>query len=215
MAINKLLELQLMGVLNHYLLPNGFKRTGRQLFEKPIAIGKAAIHVAFIRHVNDSDATIDVGIRIDALEDLLYKSESRSTAKQVNCTYSMGAELGNLVNRQPERWTIATEDDIEPVAVQMWIRIEAIAFPYIYRFGQLENALEVLSSDEPNAWIHSPFHAERAKGAIGLAYLIGDQTKLQSIVNSQILFLERRKDADLEDVRQFIRSLGLSVSGGH
>ena len=69
------------------------------------------------------------------------------------------------------------------------------------------NALAVLSGDDSDSWLHSPIHGERAKAAVGLAWLFGDKVKLNHLIEAKLAFLRNRKDFGLADFEAFIKSL--------
>jgi len=61
----------------------------------------------------------------------------------------------------------------------------------------------VLSSDERSAWIHSPIHGERAKRAVGLAWLSGDIETTERLTEAKIAFLRSRNDYGLSGFEAF------------
>ncbi|MCG7564630.1 hypothetical protein [Pseudoalteromonas sp. McH1-42] len=77
---------------------------------------------------------------------------------------------------------------------------------YFKDYGVKENALKLLSQDEPSVWIHSPFHATRAKKALGLAYIL-NRENLESLYAKKKSFLEEQKDFGLMSFNSFYSSL--------
>lgn len=203
----KTLESELSVAVAEYLVPEGFKRYHDQEFQKPYPWGKAAIHLSFIEHENDFDVTVDVAIRFESLETLVNKNAKGLTEKEKKNTYSLGAELGNLTGASPMRWTVISQADIKRVARQISEKIATTAIPYIETYSQPKRALEILSGDEQGAWLHSPIHGERAKRAIGLAWLSGEQQIFDNLVDSKRTFLQARNDFGLGDFEEFLKSL--------
>jgi hypothetical protein len=67
----------------------------------------------------------------------------------------------------------------------------------------MQTALEVLSGDDKDAWLHSPFHDARAKRALGLAFLLGDQKRFSQLAAAKTEFLKSRNDSGLASFLQF------------
>lgn len=93
------------------------------------------------------------------------------------------------------------------MASQILQRFENTALPYIKNYCDMEKALEVLSGDEPNDWVHSPIHGERAKRAVGLAWLMKDENKAAALIKSKTAFLVKQKDFGLAGFQAFAESL--------
>jgi hypothetical protein len=185
----------------------GFKKHGSREFEKRYEWGRAAIHFSFIEHDHDFDVTVDVGIRFDAVEDLVHRNNKLLTAKEKTNTFSMGAEIGNLTDGKPIRWTVASQAGVGHVAAEISGRIASTAIPYVERYGNMNRAIEVLSSDDDTAWIHSPIHGERAKRAVALALLLRDDRRANCLILSKSAFLRDRKDFGIADFEAFVGSL--------
>jgi hypothetical protein len=204
----KLWKEMLLNAVDAQLAPCGFKKHGGQSFHKLYNWGKAAIHLSVIKHPDDFDVTVDVAIRFDALEELVQQSNKFLTAKEKRNTFSMGAELGNLVEGKPRRWSVASHADVHNVAEQVQEQITSTAFPYIEQYGDMAKALQVLAGNDRDAWIHSPIAGERAKRAVGLAWLLGDKDKVKRLIESKTDLLRDRNDFGLADFEAFVKSLG-------
>jgi hypothetical protein len=185
----------------------GFKRANGQEFHLAHSWGKSAIHLSIIEHKRDFDATMDLAVRFDALEELINRTNLRLSAKERQNTFSIGAEIGNLVDRKPLRWTIGTPDDVEDVARQIGQHVTNTALKYLNEFADMNRALQIFLSDERDAWICCPIHSERAKRAVGMAWLLGGEQKAKDVAASKRLFLRDRKDFGLPDFEAFVNSL--------
>jgi len=150
-------------------------------FYKRTPFGRLAFSLAFIRHRDDADVTLEMAIRFDELEDLVNEHENRLSKAQRKGTFSLGVELGNLSEGRQKRWTVANLEDVEPVAQSIMNSFVAIGLPYLEKYSDMRTALEVLSGDDRAAWLHSPFHDARAKRALGLAFLLGDREQFSQL----------------------------------
>lgn len=201
------LEQTLLDAVATCLAMYGFKKNKTQDIFKLYDWGKAAIHLSFIEHHNDFDVTVDVAIRFDLLEDLVNKKNSLLSAKEKKNTFSMGAELGNLKEGKPKRWTITGDTDFGVVAEEIRKCVVETAIPYIEQYCDMRKAIDILAGDDSAAWLHAPIHSERAKRAIALAWLLGGKPLAERMMESKLLFLRNRKDFGLADFESFAKSL--------
>jgi hypothetical protein len=86
----------------------------RQDFVREVPSGQWIVHVSFIRHPEDVDATADLAVRLEPVERLL---EAAGYGQGQGAT--IGAELGNIVDGRPRRWTIQSAADCPVVAEEM------------------------------------------------------------------------------------------------
>lgn len=70
----------------------------------------------------------------------------------------------------------------------MMASIKERAFPFIEKYSDLENVMEVMLSDDITVWLLSPFHHRRAQNAVALAKLLR-VNELESIIKKQRDFL--------------------------
>jgi hypothetical protein len=203
------LQRQLLASVALRLSKYGFDpRVHGQSVWKNSADGRASIHLGFIEHDSDFDVTVDVAIRIDALEDLVNTGKSLLSKREQRGTYSLGAELGNLAAGRQNRWTIIDSQDINLVVPEIESMILAFAMPYIENYSHMKNALELFSRDDADVWIHSPIHHERAKRAVGLAKLVGvDDTDLNNLITRKQRFLTARKEHGLDGFLRFVERI--------
>src|SRR5687768_7494379 len=87
-----------------------------QTFLRQLSGGFVAMHLTFIEHESDFDVTTDVGIRFDAVEELVNRSNPLLSNKEKFATCTLGAELGNLEHGRPRRITVASTGDVEVAA---------------------------------------------------------------------------------------------------
>lgn len=198
------LQQLLMKEVSKYVLDHGFNsKPVRQEFRKETHFGRVALHLSFIRHECDFDATADVAIRFDALENLVYQGSNQQSGRARQVTYSLGAELGNLHEGRQQRWTVAQESDVEAAAKSIIEYFEMVGLPYIERLSDIGNALDLLSGDDRMARLSSPLDSERAKRALALAFLHGQPERFKHIADSKTEWLTKMDDYGLEDFLQF------------
>ncbi len=75
------------------------------------------------------------------------------------------------------------------------------------KHSQMEGALATLSGDDKASWLHSPVHGERAKRALGLAFLLGDVDAFRKLAKSKLDYLENRNDPKLKEFLVFKEKL--------
>jgi hypothetical protein len=148
------------------------KRAIGQSFFKSTEWGKLAFHLSFIRHREDLDITADVGIRVNAVEDLINTQETHLKESEKKDTFTFGAELGNIAEGVPHRWTIRSDADVSLVAVSVVREFVGIALPYFEKYCQLHNMLSVLMSFDRASSMHSPIPAYKCMRAVALARMI-------------------------------------------
>lgn len=204
MSSIKELERALFEEVSSKIANYGFTGNSRDsCFYKRTSFGRLAFSLAFIRHRDDVDLTVHMAVRFDELENLVNENNQLLSKAQKKGTFSLGIELGNLMEGRPKRWTVASLQDVGPVAQSIINSFLAIGLPYLQKHSDMQTALEVLSGDDKEAWLHSPFHDARAKRAIGLAFLSGDRERFSRLVAAKTEFLTARNDSGLSSFLQF------------
>lgn len=178
-----------------------------QSFLRKIEGGRVSVHLGFISHENDFDVTIDVGIRFDAVEELVHRSEALLTKREKAETSTLGAELGNIECGRPFRVTVTGNSDTEGAVGQLIAKFESIGLPYLEHYSQMESAYEVLARDDRGGWIHSPINAERAKSACALLAVMGRYSDLEALGRQKSCFLESIRDPGAAMFSRFLAEL--------
>ncbi len=204
MKLIKQWEKALLNKLSEQVEAYGFdKKVRGQSFHKQTSFGRLALHVAFIEHDDtDFDVTADVAVRFDELEDLLNEYESHLSEAEKKRTFSIGAELGNISEGRQKRWTVADSADIEAVSRSIIDAFSRIGMPYLEKYSDSNTALDALSSDDRAAWLHAPIHDNRAKSALGFAFLLGDRERFHQVAAAKTTFLTSRNDFGLQSFLQ-------------
>ena len=167
-------------------------------FYRKRPFGRQAFHLSFIKHPADVDVTADVAIRFDELEGLVNKYKDFLTDAQKKGTFSLGAELGNVGEGRQKRWSVASFADVEDVADSITDYFVSIGIPYLEKYSDPEAALEALSGDGRDSWLHSPFHDERAMRAVGLAFMLDPKQRFMRVADAKTEFLSSRGDQGLQ-----------------
>lgn len=203
----KELQKNLLANVGEKLTTFGFGgKAKQQSFYRPIDGGWACVHLSFIKHADDFDVTVDVGVRFDEVEELVNSNNNLLTKKEKIGAATFGVELGNLSIGEQMRWNISSEDQISSVTNSILDAFDKFGEPYLLKYSSMESAYELLSSDEKNVWIHCPFHATRAKNTIAIAKLL-DLPNIQNQISTKRQFLEDMKDFGLSDFVSFTNSL--------
>lgn len=204
----KPLKTALVSALSTGLTKFGYKQVGDREFQKKYPWGKAVIHLAFIDHAADFDVTVDCGLRYSDLEEIISRNESCIPEREKKRRCSIGAEMGNILRIGQKRWKIRNEDDVAENSADMLSKIIEAILPFIEKYEDRDAALEALSRDDENAWRVSAIDNERAKRAVGLAYLLGYKEQVRDLVRSKRAYLQRRNDFGLSSFEEFVKSLG-------
>jgi hypothetical protein len=200
------LKTRFLNAVADRVAPMGFDNRRGQSFLRQVDGVLCALHVSLIEHDCDFDATADVAVRIDRLEELLQKHSGSATVASTKL-FSLGAELGNIARGSQQRWSVDQADDIQRVAGELVDSFTGVGIPYLNKYGRLERALEAFSDDGPSGCLHSPINAERAKRAVASAWLLNDMASVSSLAESKCRFLAERGDAGLQPFREFVASL--------
>lgn len=190
----------------------GFERKPvGQSFLRRMPGGRHSLHLAFINHAASFDIVADVAVRFDALEDLVNATSQLLSQKEKAQTYSLGAELGNISGEDQKRWSVSSQADIDPVTEQILLNFKVIGVPYLDKASTPEGALALLTSPGPQAWLHSPIHASRAKRVVGLAHILGRSHEAATLAQANLRQLEEMHDPGLPDFKKFVSGLGIKI----
>jgi hypothetical protein len=165
---------------------------------KNIPGGRLGFYLALINHQEDFDATVHLGIRFDAVEDLVAGSQPNKN------TSTMGGELGNLTQGSQRRWSVASPDDVPVVAASIVEAFKQHALPYYERYSDQRAAFEALSKTDRSAWLHMPFHNVRAMHAVALAILLKMNGGIKELIEEHDRYLVYLNDPDIETFRKFV-----------
>jgi hypothetical protein len=193
--------------LDDQLAKYGFERPARSSYYRKEPCGKSAFHISFIKHRTDCDLTADVAVRIDELEQLVNANNPRIAKSERNKTFSLGAELGNISEGRPKRWTLATLEDMNRIVPSVMSTFREVGLPYIERYASLRNAFEALKPNDRASWLHSPFHGERCRQIVALAFLLGKVEQMDGIIQDCTRFLKDRNDPELAGFLAFAEAI--------
>ncbi|MBT5018861.1 hypothetical protein N8590_02605 [bacterium] len=206
----KHLQQLLLTSIGNQVKKHGFKpRLKMQVFHRYYDWGRDSLHLCFINHVDDFDVTADIAIRFDRLEELINEENHLITKAEKKDTSTIGVELGNLAEGEQKRWTVRQESDVAGVAKEITDYFEKVGIPYLSKYGDMRETMEVLSGEERDSWMHSPLDDYRAKAAVGLAWLLNDQRRFNVLVESKREFLANvsNQNISVESFDKFVDSI--------
>jgi hypothetical protein len=132
MSSVKDLEKALFETVSKEIAKYGFSGNQRDsCFYKRTSFGRLAFCLAFIRHRDDADVTVNMAVRFDELEDLVNEDNQLLSKAQKKSTFSLGVELGNLSEGRQKRWTVASLQDVGPVAQSITCKSIRICKPLL------------------------------------------------------------------------------------
>jgi D-ribose pyranose/furanose isomerase RbsD len=170
-------------------------------FYRDIPLGWQVVHVGLIRHGPEFDATVDVAIRVAALEEMIDPQETERTRTEQMASF--GAELGNIAHDERIRWTVANRDAIPSVARSMLEALVQTGLPYLNRYSDPGSMLDALRPNDRAAWLHSPFHRWRCMRILGLALIAGRANEFDVLRDECRRFLVKVKDPEIQEFEAF------------
>ena len=201
----------LMQDVGRLVEPLGYKPIlSQQMFVRRFAEGKAALHLAFIRHPGDFDVVANVAIRLDKLEDILNGARTYLSDKKKRETYSFGAELGNISRVGQVRWTVRALNDTKEIAQEVVSYFRKVGLPFIASVTTIQDAYLVLTESEDLARLYLAPRSRRSESTVALAKLLG-KSNVAQIAKANMDWLEDVSDAGLPQYKQFLDCIGVAV----
>ena len=193
----------------------GFKASrSARLLSKSTHVGSWLIGIGIIEHESDFDITVDVDVRVDAVEKLVNQDNEWASPSQKLQTATVGVDLGNLADGRQRRWTVRRQPDVSSAVDSIVHEFERFGIPFLERFSNLDTMLEELTSEGPRAWLYSPAHIYRCKTIVALGLLLKGRGGAHSYVETCTKFLAERKDPRLKEFTQFAERLLSDSAGG-
>jgi hypothetical protein len=189
------------------LAPEGFKAVAaRQALTRRRPPGEHVIHVAFIRHAADLDVTIQVAVRLDKLRPV-YR------AAQLGVEPMLGAELGNMVDGRPRRWTVAAPPDLDAVGDSIQALCRTFALPWFVETADLTAVYGWLRGDDRRAWLLAPVPMYRGYLLVALAGVIDSPRAASEVADQYAAALVARRDAQAEQFARRVPALLSALAG--
>ena len=167
--------------------PDGFQAVAsRQALTRRRPPGEHVIHVAFVRHPHDLDLTVQLAVRLDRLRPLYRIS-------QLGVEPMLGAEVGNMLDGRPRRWTIASSADAGVVVESIHSCCTSFALPWFAEAANLGTVYEWLRQDDRRAWLLAPvpmYHGFLLTALAGV--VVSPQAATETAAHYSKLLLERR-----------------------
>ena len=163
MASTAELRSKLLAAVAAGLAPAGFAfQRSEQRFRKSWGETQLLVHIAFIKHPDDFDATVDVAVRHNAVEERLNAVRSYLSARDKRYTATVGVELGSWSVGAPRRWTLRSASDLPSVTNGILSELRRVGVPFLERFSSLEEVKRVLDENGREALLICPFEDKRA-----------------------------------------------------
>lgn len=177
----------------------GFKlRKAERAFEAKTSFGMKIFSLGVITHPGtDFDITGNIAIRFDTVQDLVNQFNTGATDAQKRRNATMGVELGNLAGTGQKRWNVSHLEDVRQAAFGILQEFRSIGLPYLEKYSDPRQALDVLGGNERANWLHMPVHGARCMRALALAYDLKDRERFDQIIANSRKFLEERHDFGL------------------
>ena len=144
---------------------------------------------------------MDVAIRIDAIEQVVNQFEAGITDAERRRSTTLGAELGNIVGREPLRWNVSELNDIPTVVDYIAKAFERVGLRYLSAHSDIESVYRVLSSTDPKDRVHSPILGARCMRAVVAAYVLERSNDLDLLIHRCEDQLSQEDDLYLPDFR--------------
>jgi hypothetical protein len=186
----KFLQDALLTALTVEVAPLGFvPKTKQQKFIRVVGDCTWVVHVSFAKHRHDVDAAIDLGVLLSPVEQLFTNTGSHQWGSA-----TIGAELGNLVDRRPRRWTIEKEADAARVASEMRSEIAKFGIDWLQRFSRLEVVYATLLANDLESRLIMPLQAKRCLLLVALALLLRTKEEARRVSLECRSFLTSRAE---------------------
>ncbi len=141
----------------HDHLPEWKFIAGKRHFRRNLLGKNFLVHVSFINHDRDFDATLDVSVEFLA-------------GRQRLCI--VGASLGNIEASGQVRYSIASEQSAVSAAHQAAAHLKRVGFPFLERYASANTTLAVLKAGGHEAQLISPLlqlHAQQIEALESVA----------------------------------------------
>ncbi len=110
-------------------------------FRKVLPGKNLLAHIAFVNHVNDFDATLDVAVEF-------VEGKARVCI--------VGASLGTIEGIGQSRYSVSSEQSAEASALQAVAHLKRVGIPFLERYASVSNTLATLKAGGQEAQLISP-----------------------------------------------------------
>lgn len=189
----------LLDFLKQELGPHGFRKS-HQSFYKKVPIGRQIFHIAFIPYGDNVEISADVDIRHEEIEklDKIVLDEAYDTL-----TATIGAELGQLANRDSMIWSLNDQSLIPVVGRDIMNAFWKIGWPFLEGFASLEKIYEVLISDDLPISDYLLIDHVRAEKALLAAFLL-NKNDMDMIIDAKLAYLLKKGNPYLTDFIKYV-----------
>ena len=190
-------------------------KPAEQAFYLPKPFGRWIVHVGFIPHRNvDVDITVDIAIRIDAVEMLVNERRDDLGARESGLTATLGGDIGNLNDGKQRRWTLASSEQAAAIAASIHSEIRSIGWAFFERYSDFGNVLKVLTSSDARDWRLAPGHVARCNRAVALAFVLGKAQDTDTVTQACEKLISEKDSSVLPEFSSFVDSLRARMCRG-
>ncbi len=210
MENQKQLQKRLLESIGERVKDLGFRKNiARQSFYRRVPFGKYSFHVAFIPHESDFDVTADVAIRFDELENVVNDNDvvAFSTSDEKKNSFSVGAQMGHIIEKGQFRWTISDSSSVDLRAKDIVETFVEIGNPFLEKYSDLNVVFLHLARNSTEAKLLNPLPDKRAKNAVALAYLRGSKMEFDLVFEGMLGYLSQHPNADAQSFALFADKL--------
>ncbi len=200
------LQKEFFVTLGELLKSDGFRRRiSQQDYCRKFEDGMQSVHLAFIHHVGDVDAVVDVGVRFDDVENILNESRKLLTKAEKAQTFTLGVELGNFVGEGQKRWKLINQEDVQERVNSMYDFICEHGLPHIEKLSEQEFAYAILRGDDKQSRLNCAFNDSRAKAAIAMAIVLGrSKSEIHELIEYKRSYLISKEERMIDNFESFI-----------
>lgn len=207
-----LIRAELLTHVSELLSPHGFTLVrSHNAFDREEGDVRCRLHLLFHIHFGGPvEVTAEASVRFHSLEDLkdrlcpdpLVPEEDRLRRA------TLGKDLGSHMRGfWQKNWKLTDKDQVPETAAKIANYLARKGLPFLEEYSDKSRALEILSRDDNAAKDVMVFDDERAKNAIGLAYLMYGADRARQVANVKLTWLRNRPHADREGVARWVEKL--------
>lgn len=173
-------------------------------FLRPTTFGHHSHKVGYLKRGASLEVIQSVGVRVDALQDLLLANVEVISKKDKQTSASIGAPIAKLAGLSWTTHSILTLKDVPGTAQTIWAMFEKFGLPQLDQFSSPSKVLEVLRRNDQVGDMWSPLMHERCKCAVGMAFVMGQFDLAEELIEQGRRYLIARRSDSLDFFEEFV-----------
>jgi hypothetical protein len=196
-----LIRKELIDAVAERLKPHGFiARKEDHAFHREQGEVRVSFFLPYVPRPNGVNFTASAGVRFHKLEELKdrFTPPHPLDIKDGNLARStLGSDLGShLRGLWQKSWTVTSREAVPKIADKIVAYLLKKGMPFLDKYSNPQTAFAALSKDDAEAIDLRPFDDDRAKSAIGLAYLLFGSDRAREVAARKIDYLRSRRHSD-------------------